>query len=500
MQAHRITTVLLLLHLSLAVSRPLAAQDSQQPPAEPAAAEAEETATSDQKPPEVKRPKFQVMRQNEDWSVLGNVPESDRTDFWDPIKYVPLNEDGSVWASFGGSTRFRLESWSNFNFGAAPPGVDTDDTFLLWRLLAHADLHVGENFRVFAEGITAQSTDRTLPGGRRPLDVNSLDLQQGFADLILPLGQDASVVLRAGRQELLFGAQRLVSPLPWANTMRSWDGASAIFDIGDWHVHGFYTDFVPVKKYEFDTPTDDLHFYGAYATLKPAESKTGLDLYWLGYDRWAATFNGTSGREKRQTVGGRLFGTIADTPLVYDLEGAYQFGDIGSDNIDAFMVASVLSYTVADWGGTPKFQAGVGYASGDQEAGGDVQTFNQLFSLGHKYLGYIDVIGRQNIIDAHLGVTFTPITKMSVGIFGHYFWRAEDADALYNAGGAVVRPGAPGTSRNVGTELDLTLKYKFDRHLTGLLGYSHFFPDTFIEQTGPSEDIDFLYLQFEYTF
>ena len=72
-------------------------------------------------------------------------------------------------------------------------------------------------------------------------------------------------------------------------------------------------------------------------------------------------------------------------------------------------------------------------------------------------------------------------------------WQAEDADALYNAGGGLVRAGGLGVEDDVGAELDLTIKYKFDRHLTGLLGYSHFFAGDFIEESGTSDDIGFVY-------
>ena len=67
-------------------------------------------------------------------------------------------------------------------------------------------------------------------------------------------------------------------------------------------------------------------------------------------------------------------------------------------------------------------------------------------------------------------------------------------------GGAVVRAGNLGRSREVGTELDLTASYQFDRHLFALLGYSHFFPGKCIKQSGASQDIDFLYLLLQYTF
>ena len=82
----------------------------------------------------------------------------------------------------------------------------------------------------------------------------------------------------------------------------------------------------------------------------------------------------------------------------------------------------------------------------------------------------------------------------------HLLWPAEETDAMYNAGGGVVRPGGLGVDDEVGAELDLTIKYKFDRHLTGFFGYSHFFAGDFIQESGASEDIDFVYVQLQYVF
>ncbi len=51
------------------------------------------------------RPKFQFLRQNEDWSWLAGKDTATTGDFWDPYKHIPLSEDGTVWASLGGSLR-----------------------------------------------------------------------------------------------------------------------------------------------------------------------------------------------------------------------------------------------------------------------------------------------------------------------------------------------------------------------------------------------------------
>ncbi len=132
---------------------------------------------SAQDPPPTERPAYEFLRFNEDWSMLRGVRDAQKTDFWDPIKYIPLNEDGSTWLSTGGSARMRWEGWQNFGFGAAP---NNDDTFLLWRILAHADLHVGESFRAFVQGKHAYSTDRDLPGGNRPIDRDTIALEQAL--------------------------------------------------------------------------------------------------------------------------------------------------------------------------------------------------------------------------------------------------------------------------------------------------------------------------------
>jgi hypothetical protein len=107
----------------------------------------------------------------------------------------------------------------------------------------------------------------------------------------------------------------------------------------------------------------------------------------------------------------------------------------------------------------------------------------------------MDFVGRQNVVDLSPSLTIHPTSQTTLELSGHFFRRARRADALYNAGGMVVRPGAPGTSHDVGEEIDVVLTQAFGRHVTADIGYGHFFPGTFIEQTGSHEAIDFVYLQ-----
>jgi len=444
------------------------------------------------------RPRYQFLRQNEDWSVLPALGEADR-DALDPIKYVRLSDDGSVWASFGGHARIRIEGWDEFNFGA-PPQAKHDDVFGLGRLLLHADLHLGKTFRVFAEGKTALASERQLAGGKRRIDEDTFDLQQLFLDVRLAVGERTTLRLRPGRQMLQYGKQRLVSPLPWGNTLRAWDGAAAQLRRGAWAVDGFWTRFVPVDPRGVSTADSANAFYGLYAARAGAR-RPALDVYWLGLHNDVATFNGTTGEENRHTFGARVAGDFASGAWDYDVEAALQLGRLGDEDILAQMLGAELGRRFAHAPARPRVWLGLDYGSGDARPhDGKAGTFNQLYPLGHAYLGYIDSVGRQNVVGASLGVSCAPLRRLTLALANHAFRVASRRDALYDAGGRVVRSGGVSDSSHVGLELDLTARWVLEPHVDALLGYSHFFAGELLRQTGPSSDVDFVYLSLQYTF
>ncbi|MCB9914282.1 MAG: alginate export family protein [Planctomycetes bacterium] len=439
------------------------------------------------------RPAYQFLRQREDWSAFRAA--SPARDLFDPLKHVALSDDGDVWLSVGGRAEARLESWRGFNFGA-PPTANHDDEFLLSRLLVHGDLHAGEHLRVFVEGKTAQSTERDLPGGRRDLDFDSLDLQQAFVDVDFAVG-DGRLLLRPGRQMLQLGAQRLVSPLPWGNSLRTWEGLTAEYRQGPWTITGLATAYVPVDQTDFNDRDDDTLLYGVYAHRAPAQGGRGLELYALGNTRDSVTVNGTSGDERRETFGARSWGPISG-PFDYEVEGAWQIGEVGDGDVSAWFLAAQAGWRAAELAGKPRFWLGLDFASGDSAPGGDVGTFHQLFPLGHAYFGFIDAIGRQNIQDTSAGAKWSLDAQSHLALGLHAFRLMDTDDALYNAGGAPYRTGF--SSKEVGYEVDVLVDRSFGRHLAAYAGYSHLFAGDAIRESGPDDDVDFLYLGARYTF
>jgi hypothetical protein len=287
--------------------------------------------------------------------------------------------------------------------------------------------------------------------------------------------------------------------------------------LGDHTIDLFLVKPVIVEKEEPNVGDSDQSFAGIYDTIALPKFMPGagvkLDIYGLALIQNSRAANPSAAPglaaisldTDTYTVGVRLSGT--PKPFDFDIEADYQFGKSGSGDISAYSFATEVGYTFADAALTPRLYIGFDIASGDDDpTDPDKQTFNQLFPLGHAYFGYVDVIGRQNIIDLHPGVELTLLQnvkyakKVSLRADYHLFWRQSDDDAVYNAAGGVQRADNGTDKLYVGSEIDLLVNWQIDRHWSSYIGYSHFFAGGFIEETGPSDDIDFLYAAVQMTF
>ena len=165
-----------------------------------------------------------------------------------------------------------------------------------------------------------------------------------------------------------------------------------------------------------DTDDNSSVFWGLYDTLKlprlfsPA-AKSDVEMYFLGLDQTArAAFDtapAIAAGTDTYTIGSRFF--TEPKPFDLDTELDYQFGRAGDagGKIDAYSIAIDGGYT-APIDFSPRLNLGFDDASGDRNsANPDKNTFNQLYPLSHAYFGYIDAIGRENIIDLHPGLTLT---------------------------------------------------------------------------------------------
>ena len=431
-----------------------------------------------EKPASLPRPLYPLPRYEEDWSFLSDPAK--RNDFWDPIKFIPLNEDRNVFLSLGGEIRDTYERFHNTNFGLSH---EDPDGYLLQRYLFHVDFHAGQRFRFFGELNSSLEDGRT--GGPRPVvDEDKLDLHQGFVDFVVlkPRG-NSSLTLRIGRYEMAFGSGRMVDLREGPNVPLSFDGFRLSWKSPAWQVDGFATRPVQNKPGIFDDPPQhDFAFWGFYATHPLSQTqRKALDFYYLGWDRKDAVFNQGAGHEKRHTLGARVSGERG--PWAYDAEAMYQFGSFGVGTINAWRVAADNWYSFPSVRWRPRIGLATDFATGDKNAANpDLQTFNSLFQSG-TYSGRAQVLGPDNAIrlEPSLGLLFSERLTLSAG-WG-FFWRESSSDGLYGIPGNLIVPSHGVKSRYEGSRPIVQLDWQMTRHLSTHVNYMYVFNASFEEQS-----------------
>lgn len=441
---------------------------------------------------DLKPPPYRLNRADENYSYLRDP--SQRTDSWDPVKYVPLALSGSSYFSLGGEVRERFEYFNNPNWGAGPPGSG----YLLQRYLLHGDLHPGQSARFFIQ--LQSSLENNRKGGPRPTDKDELDVHQLFFDLKHDFAGSDSFVLRSGRQELTYGSQRIISVREAPNVRQSFDGFRTMLRLGEMQVDGFAVKPVKTQPHVFDDGPDHTKaLWGTYAALQfPLFPEANIDVYYIGLFRRQASFDQGIARETRHSVGTRLW--RAASPFDYNFEALYQWGSFGSGDVRAWTVASDTGYTFASLPFLPRIGLRADIASGDEDlASQDLQTFNPLFPKG-AYFSQASLIGPANFfdlnpcLDLHLSEHLVLISDWD------FFWRESTHDGLYNTAVVPVRSGRTSDARFIGSMPQVQLSWDIDRHVSFAVIYGHFLAGPFLKETGASEDVDYITSWLTYKF
>jgi Alginate export len=403
--------------------------------------------------------------------------------------------DGKM--DIGGELRMRYHSEKNHR-GLGLTG--RDDNFWLTRYRMFSNYRMNEYFRVYGEYLYADSGGETF--NNRLIEENRGELQNLFLDTQLT----EELNIRLGRQELQFGNQRLVSPLDWANTRRSFDGARGTYKGEVWTLDGFYVNPLnrtAANESKIDDADETQDFFGTYATRSDLEIGT-VDMYYLGYTDSVFDFD-------YHTLGNRVAGET-DGGLKYELEGGLQFGNNspGFGNHSATFFTSGLGRELSvctdcgEW--NPIVWFWYDYASGGDQvpaARGD-DGFDHLFPLAHLYNGFMDLFGRRNLHDINAQF-ITPVMgskKVKMLLWYHYFL-LDQATTPYNVTMTPFNAANPAGDKELGHEIDTLFTIDLNPRNSVQLGYSHFFAGDYYETTAgvpTNEDARFFYMQYQSRF
>ena len=441
---------------------------------------------------------------------------------------------------FGGNLRLRYEQKDHLaiqgNAGSADFRRHNADEFNDY-FLSRLRIHVGYTEKWWSAYVEPQSSlvasDERFAYANAPAvvgtvkrkengpEADAVDLHQAY--FTIGNHKEFPLSLKAGRQELSYGEERLVGAFGWNNIGRSFDAAKI-----RWQNPYFGIDFfsgvpvVPENGKFIDVGNTHDWFSGAYATSMKIPT-TILDMYFLSRNADRKAINTEPSPQFPQptardvyTIGGRLKSKPGELGnFDYSLEGAYQFGDFATGATtkrlkqSAFMYVAQAGYTFSDLWATPRLGAEFDYSSGDNNsADGTHHTFDNLFPTNHKFYGSMDVVSLQNIQDLGVNLSLKPTPRMSVALMGNMFWLANAHDFFYNVAGASRTTAGYGIHPNdgnfVGSELTLVAGYALTRYAQIEGGYGHFFTGSYVDRSlagvGGSHDADWLYAQFSLNF
>ncbi|MEK6257514.1 MAG: alginate export family protein [Planctomycetota bacterium] len=425
--------------------------------------------------------------------------------------------------SVGGELRYR--HMDERNRLRAPFGAGGRSTYDLYRWRQYFDLKHSDWVRVYIEMIDATITGNDLPV--TGIDENHWDLQNAFVDLKILERDDKPVWLRVGRQELLFGAQRLVSPLDWSNIRRNFEGVrinspGTTWDLDAWLVNpvntatfgtagGAGTPFVgvAVNDHSFDHAQKNILFGGAWATYKGVKDHT-IDTFFL-YDHHDALFVGGNGFPAappnsfplgdRYTLATRWLGTYpadcGDRAYLTEIEGGYQFGNDKGQSVQAGYFTGGVGHTWKKVMWEPTIWGFYDWASGDDNPTDGVNgTFFQHYGLVHAYMGLIDNIARQNTSDVNYRIAVKPTKKLQLQVAHHFIQLDNRNDALYTVTGQKF--GTPGVDNgsDVGQELDLLATWTYNQNFSIEVGQFWFWYGDYVTNVQPTrQDAQQFYVQ-----
>jgi hypothetical protein len=384
-------------------------------------------------------------------------------------------------------------------------GVDNDNAYFLLR----EKIHLGYRSKwisAFVEGRDASSSGDDHPANP---NTDTFDLHQAY--LILGSTNVFPLSLKVGRQELIYGDERLIGASDWTNTGRTFDAAKLRFENSYLWVDLFGSRVVINDDHNFNVVDDYDWFSGLYASTRTIIPKNEAQVYVLSRN---TSVGGLVSPRDIYTAGIRLKSLPGQfNGFDYSLEGAGQLGSMNVNgtrlNHEALAGTVTGGYTWSKTMSTPRVSLEYNYATGDHDPNDNKNgTFENLFPTNHKPYGTMDFIGWRNIHDVRGGVSIWGSKKLFLSGDYHAFFLADTADYFFPQSG----PGRStnGYGRNssyssfLGTEADLELLYNVNSYSNFKAGYGHFFIGDYINQSkaivGGAKDADWCYVQLTFNF
>jgi hypothetical protein len=397
----------------------------------------------------------------------------------------------------------RGQARRNPDFSSETPPLDTVDVLSRVRLSASIRWRMLHAF--------AQAQDHRSWGGQEETTTPPFGMHQGYAELDGERGK-AHGSIRLGRQEVAWGRQRILGPLPWAAAGRSLDAVRILgglgmvelellaamierprtFTVEDVSVH---TRGVTLGAMRLGiAPHDAVH-----VELMALVDRAGPSPAQLQRDRLVAD------------AGVHVFGEPVKKVLTYDVEAHGQLGRWSGLPHRAWAFASLVRAQLPEPKAHPGLHLGYAMGSGNVCTGepgttcsptGTSREFFNFHPTNHPPYGNLDLNDWSNLRDLEAGLFVREDAGFEVSAIHHSFWMDDPRGTWTDSGSRLVATGwdPANTERHLGHELDVILTYTPWPPLMIQPGYGFFVPGAAARRIAGNDAQHFVYLWMVLTF
>lgn len=343
-----------------------------------------------------------------------------------------------------------------------------------------------------------------------------LGIRAGYV-LIRNVAGISGFSVKAGRQYVVFGNQRLFGHFDWSNTGYSHDGvmlqyASSVIDSYVGWFRSAETDLPEAAPgasgYGSGGGGADADFWLWYNQIKSVPGFI-IEPYYVLYqnnirDVNRGLFTPKAPSQLRHMVGIRLEMRKGNWDLGHEM--AYQFGRMASGiapdqgrnlRINAWASGSWLGYTRYAHRWKPRVAIGFDYASGDGDAncvtatgevtrscGGNANTFENFYPTNFLHAGYMLNGAWRNMVQPSVNVQARPSGRDHVEVWAQRKYLASARDNWYRGSQVPLAFSSRENSTNhVGDEIDAAWTRIFaDGKVSLSIMYGHFFPGAYVRQ------------------
>ena len=403
-----------------------------------------------------------------------------------PSQYLP------EWFQVGGQIRGRFEGPS----GTSLANGSADDYYLS-RIRVDLTVKPVPWLKLFVQAQDARAGAYNAAPASTTY-YNPMDLRQGYAAFVHE--GKWGVQVRAGRQELSFGGERLIGPADWGMS-RTFDAVDVSLSHGRAKVDLFGGSAVQVDNCRFDRHKPGEHFYGAYGSIRNPFPNMTVEPYVLFKQTLLVKGEGgTIGDGLVASPGLRIAGK-APGRLDYIGEVLVQRGSYSADRVTAFGQSYVAGWTVTGATLKPRLSVEYSYASGDPTQKDGIRgTFDQFYPSNHGYYGMIDQFGWKNLKNWRAGFDCVAGKKLKLRVDFNEFYLATVQDALYASSGSSVVLNRKATSNHIGSEVNTVALYQWTRVWKFGAGYGHLFAGDYLNQSKTGFGYTYPYVMFAGSF